>query len=152
MIEEVDVLFHYGGNWVISPELVYNKRLLHSWLRYDAYSLSYKDICEEFTSKLGYLTVKQLLVTGASSRYYLVENQEGIKVLKFLLSKEFKVLDFFVVDEYDLSVSILNIIHHTESYIVDIDVGTDCEYELGDDMLEEMEGSEMIVMTLMELT
>ncbi|XP_070021851.1 uncharacterized protein [Nicotiana sylvestris] len=142
MIEEVDVLFYYYGNWVISPELVYNKRFLHSWLRYDAHSLSNKDICEEFTSKLGYLTVKKLLVTGASGRYYLVENQEVIKVLKFLLSKEFKVLDFFVVDEYDLSVSILNIIHHTESYIVDIDVGTDCEYELGDDMLEEIESSE----------
>ncbi|XP_019263126.1 PREDICTED: uncharacterized protein LOC109240902 [Nicotiana attenuata] len=56
---------------------------------------------------LGYLTVKQLPVTGASGRYYLAENQEGIK-----------------------------------SYIVDIDVGIDYEYELGDDMLEEMEGSE----------
>ncbi|KAM3247740.1 hypothetical protein P3L10_009507 [Capsicum annuum] len=85
MIDEVDILFNYGGSWVISPELVYIKKWVHSWRHFAPELLSHKDICDEFTLRLGLSQVKQLLVTGPSSKYYIVDGDSGIRVILSLL-------------------------------------------------------------------
>ncbi|OIT05778.1 hypothetical protein A4A49_52173, partial [Nicotiana attenuata] len=131
MIDKVDLVFHYGGNWVFSPEIVYNKMSVHTLSGYVSYLVKYDFICEEFTKKLGFSSVEQLLVTGPSGRYYLVTDDEGVKTLQCLFSKDFKVINFFTVDESDLKVFAQNITHHTETYSIDIDVAFEREHSLG---------------------
>ncbi|KAM3395165.1 hypothetical protein P3S68_004170 [Capsicum galapagoense] len=131
MIDEVDILFNYGGSWVISPELVYNKKFVHLWHRFDPELLSHKDICDEFTLRLGLSQVKQLLVTGPSGKYYIVDGHSGIKAILSLLCEQFKVINFFVVEEGELTVFTQYITHHTESDFVNVEVGTDCEHSAG---------------------
>uniref|UniRef100_M1BVF2 Transposon MuDR mudrA n=1 Tax=Solanum tuberosum TaxID=4113 RepID=M1BVF2_SOLTU len=43
-----------------------------------------------FTSKFGFKEVQQLLVTGPSGTYYVIEDNDGIKTLQYLFSKDFK--------------------------------------------------------------
>lgn len=52
--------------------------------------LSYIDICLESTENFGFREVKQLLVTGPSGRYYLVEDDSSIRTLQSPLSSKFK--------------------------------------------------------------
>ncbi|OIS95904.1 hypothetical protein A4A49_10656 [Nicotiana attenuata] len=117
MISEVDIVFNYGGKWVFSPDLVYCEKLVHLWTSFDPDLLSYKDIRDEFTSRLGFVKVKQLLVVGPSGKYYLVEGDKSIRALLCLLCNKFKVLNFFAVDESESTVFSLHI--------------TDCEHSLG---------------------
>ncbi|KAH0656263.1 hypothetical protein KY285_031145 [Solanum tuberosum] len=114
IIDEVEIVFNYGGSWVISPLLVYTKKLVHSWLNFDPELLSHKDMCDEFTSKLGLSRVKQLLVTGPSGKYYIIDGDDGIRAILSLLCEKFKVVNFFVVEE-------------------DVEVSTDCEHNAGSD-------------------
>ncbi|PHU11439.1 hypothetical protein BC332_18369 [Capsicum chinense] len=128
MIDEVDILFNYRGSWVISPKLVYIKKLVHSWRRFDPELLSHKDICDEFTLRLGLSQVKQLLVTGPSGKYYIVDGDSSIRDILSLLCDQFKVINFFVVEEGELTVFTEYITHYTETDFINIEVGTDCEH------------------------
>ncbi|WMV47622.1 hypothetical protein MTR67_041007 [Solanum verrucosum] len=115
MIEEVDIIFNYGGSWVISLKLGYNIKFQHTW------------------------KVQQLLVTGPFGTYYVIEDNDGIKTLQYLFSKDFKVINFYVVDAHELRVFAANIIDHTESYSVNVEAATDCDYsDVEDDALYEM--------------
>ncbi|KAG5627978.1 hypothetical protein H5410_013196 [Solanum commersonii] len=40
-------IFYYGGKWVLTPTVIYIKKLTHVWKEYDPDLLSYIDICEE---------------------------------------------------------------------------------------------------------
>lgn len=73
MVEKVDFVFNDGGKWVLTPQAVYIKKLNHVWQGYDVDVFSYIDICSKYTENFGFRKVKQLLVTGPSGRYYLVE-------------------------------------------------------------------------------
>ncbi|KAH0651029.1 hypothetical protein KY284_030941 [Solanum tuberosum] len=88
IIDEVEIVFNYGCSWVILPLLVYTKKLVHSWLNFDLELLSHKNICDEFTSKLGISRVKQLLVTRPSRKYYIVDGDDGIWAILSLLYVE----------------------------------------------------------------
>ncbi|KAK6780249.1 hypothetical protein RDI58_022433 [Solanum bulbocastanum] len=88
-------------------------------------------IVEEYTKNLGFVLVKQLLVKGPSGKVYLVEGSEGIKTLQCLLDEQFKVVHFFVVDDFEETISAPNIIHHSEAYLVECECGTDAETENG---------------------
>lgn len=63
MTEKVDLVFNYGGKWVLSPQVVYIKKLNETWHDYDVDLLSYIDICSEFIEKCEFRAVKQMLVT-----------------------------------------------------------------------------------------
>ncbi|KAH0706388.1 hypothetical protein KY285_010890 [Solanum tuberosum] len=132
MIDEVEIVFNDGGSWVVSPLLVYTKKLVHYWLNFDPELLSHKDICDEFTSRLGLSRVKQLLVTGPFGKYYIVDGDDGIRAILSLLCEKFKVVNFFVVEEGELIVFAQNITQYSESCLVDVEVGTDCEHSAGD--------------------
>ncbi|KAK4708248.1 hypothetical protein R3W88_029173 [Solanum pinnatisectum] len=122
MIDEVEIVFNYGGSWVISPQLVYTKKLVHSWLNFDPELLSHKDICDEFTSN------------GPSDKYYILDGDDGTRVILSLLYEKFKVGNFFVVEEGELTVFAQNITQYSESCFVDlecyIEVVTDCEHNV----------------------
>ncbi|KAG5615005.1 hypothetical protein H5410_014829 [Solanum commersonii] len=98
MIDEVEIVFNYG------------------------------DICDESTSKLGLSRVKQLLVTGPFGKYYIVDGDDGIRAILCLLCEKFKVINFFFVEESELTVFAQNIMQYSESCFVDVEVGTDCEH------------------------
>ena len=71
---------------------------MHSWLNFDPELLSHKDICDEFTSKLGLSRVKQLLIIVPSEKYYIVDGDDGNRAILSLLCEKFKVVNFFVVE------------------------------------------------------
>lgn len=73
--------------------------------------MSVRDISEEFIN-IGFNEVKQLLVKGSSDKYYVVDNDNRIRALQLLISSQFKVIEFFVVDRDDLELTVftLNII------------------------------------------
>ena len=83
---------------------------------------------EEFKRELGYFKVKQLFVVGPSGRYYIVEDDDGIRSLQCLVCHEFKNIDLFVVDDTNLTVDTLNILYHLERYHVDVEVASDNEH------------------------
>ena len=81
-----------------------------------------------FTFKLGFSQVKQLLVTGPSEKYYIVDGDDGIRAILSLLCEKFKVVNFFVVEEGEFTVVAQNITQYVKSCCVDVEVGTDCEH------------------------
>ncbi|KAG5622025.1 hypothetical protein H5410_007243 [Solanum commersonii] len=104
MIEKIDLVFNNGGKWVLKPEVMYRKELNHIMQDFDADLLSYIDICAEYTEKLGFSKVKQVLVNGSFGRYFLIENDACIIALQSLLCTEFSELQLYVVDENELFV------------------------------------------------
>ena len=90
--------------------------------------MSHKDICDEFTTKLGFSRVKQLLVCGPPEKYYTVDGDYEIRAILSLLCEKFKVVNFFVVEEGEFTVVAQNITQYVESCCVDVEVGTDCEH------------------------
>ena len=128
MTKKVDLVFNYGGKWVLSPQVVYIKKLNETWHGYDVKLLSYIDICSEFINKCGFRAVKQMLVTGPTGRYYLLENDSSIRTLQSALSNQFSVLQLFAVDEGEATVVIPNICDLNKPYpVVPVEVATDCE-------------------------
>ncbi|MCD7465108.1 hypothetical protein HAX54_000569 [Datura stramonium] len=83
--------------------------------------------------------VKQLLVTDPSSTYYIVEDNERIRTLQCLFSNSFKVINVYVLDVHELRVFAPNIIHHTESYPVDVEAAIDCDFSDSDNVLSDVE-------------
>lgn len=61
MIDKVDIVFNYGGHWVLLPQLLYSGSLVDKWTNFNPDLLSVRDITEEFIN-LGLNEVKQLLV------------------------------------------------------------------------------------------
>ncbi|KAJ8531123.1 hypothetical protein K7X08_025854 [Anisodus acutangulus] len=104
--------------------------------------VTYKSLCEEFTKHCGFRVVKQLLVTGLSGRNYLVVDDVGIRTLRCLFSKEFNIVNLFVIDASELKVFAQNIAHHTEIFFIDFDVAYECEHTLGRSDKEKTDDSE----------
>jgi len=125
MVDKVDLLFYYGGRWVLTPTVIYIKKLTHVWKEYDPDLLSYIDIYEEFHEKLGFSKVQQLLLKGPSGRYYLIEGDSGIRTIQTALSVRSGVLELFAVDEGDDVVPAIDISHNNEPYLVTIDAATE---------------------------
>ncbi|KAM3287920.1 hypothetical protein P3S67_021350 [Capsicum chacoense] len=134
MIDEVDILFNYGGSWFISPDLAYIKKLVHSWCLFDPELLSHKDICDEFTLRLGLSQVKQLLVTGPSGKYYIIDGDSGIRAIISLLCDQFKVTVFtqYIIDHIEtdfINVEVVIDCEHNASFSVDFDLSEGEEYD-----------------------
>ncbi|KAM3358010.1 hypothetical protein P3S68_020941 [Capsicum galapagoense] len=129
MIDKVDLVFHYGGKWVLSPQLVYIKKLSQSWKEYAIDMLSYIDIYVEFIETFGFKAVKQLLVTGPSGRYFMLKDDSSIRTLQSIFSYDFRVIQLFAVDEGETPVIAPNIslINEPTVNTIDIGIGTDCE-------------------------
>ena len=145
MVDKVDLLFYYGGKWVLTPNVIYIKKFTHVWKEYDPDLLSYIDICEEFHEKLGFSKVQQLLLKGPSGRYYLIEGDSGIRTIQTTLSIKSGVLELFAVDEGDDVVPAIDISHNDEPYLVTVDVATE-----GESSEEEDDENEPNLVTLNE--
>jgi len=57
-----------------------------------------------------------VLVKEPSGKFYLVEGSEGIRTLQYLLNEQFKVVHFFIVDDFEETVSTPNIIHQKHTW------------------------------------
>ncbi|KAH0711936.1 hypothetical protein KY289_007895 [Solanum tuberosum] len=131
MIEKVDLVFNYGGKWVLKPKVMYLKKLKHMMQDFDADLLSYIDICVEFTEKLA---LQSLLCTEFNElQLYAVDENElfvpslSIISLQPLLSNQVSELQLYAIDEGELPVSTPNIIDQNERHNIAVDVGTDCD-------------------------
>ncbi|OIT26970.1 hypothetical protein A4A49_29940 [Nicotiana attenuata] len=109
-----------------NPQVLYSRKLVHTIKGFNSDQLSYNYLENEFTSKLGFTEVQQVIVNGPSGRYYEIESDQGVRSLLSLVSDQFNVIDFFVVDECELSINVHNIVQHIESNIIEFDVATDC--------------------------
>ncbi|XP_019244310.1 PREDICTED: uncharacterized protein LOC109224180 [Nicotiana attenuata] len=122
----LDQIFHYGGDWIYNPQVLYSRKLVHTVKGYNSDQLSYNYLVNEFTSKLGFIGVQQVIVNGPSGRYYEIESDQGVRSLLSLVSDQFNVIDFFAVDECELSINVHNIVQHIESNTSELDATTDC--------------------------
>ncbi|KAK4351261.1 hypothetical protein RND71_030574 [Anisodus tanguticus] len=93
---------------------------------YDSDLLCFLDLVDQFKN-LGFIGVQQLVVTGPSGKYYEMKFDTGIRTLLYLVSDDFCVINLFVVDEFELGIDMTNIVHHSESYSIDVEAGTDCD-------------------------
>ena len=60
--------------------------------------------------------MKQILVKGPSEKFYVVEESEGIRTLKYLLNERFKVIQFFAMEDFEeiiLQQILFTIVNHT---------------------------------------
>ncbi|OIT36819.1 senescence-specific cysteine protease sag39, partial [Nicotiana attenuata] len=130
---DVDLLFHYGGDWIRVPEVVYSRKLVHSWKQYDSDLLSFIDIVDEYTSKLRYVGVQQLIIYFLSGKYYEVDGDVGIKTLQSFISDQFNIINLFAVEDSEMGVNVPNIVDHTESSTVDNQAATDCSSNKNED-------------------
>ncbi|KAK4337602.1 hypothetical protein RND71_042089 [Anisodus tanguticus] len=89
------VNFHYGGEWIKVPKLVYSRKIVHIWKGYDSDLLCFSDLIDQFKN-IGFIGVQKLVVTGPS-------------------------------DEFELGIDVTNTVHHSESYSIDVEAGTDCD-------------------------
>ncbi|OIT02149.1 hypothetical protein A4A49_55141 [Nicotiana attenuata] len=112
----VDIMFHHGGDWIREPHVLYSKKFVHSWEGYDSDLISFIDLVNEHTRELMYVGVQQLIVNGPSGNYYEVVDDSGIRHLLSLISDEFKCLNFYAVDECELSVNVPNVVHYSDSH------------------------------------
>ncbi|KAM3218401.1 hypothetical protein P3L10_022931 [Capsicum annuum] len=133
MVDTVDVVFNYGEKWILSPQLVYTKKLNQCWRGYDVDLLSYIDLTTEFTGKFGFKVVKQLLVTGPNGKYFLLEDDSSIRTLQSVLSRQFRVLQLFAIDEGEASVVALSIFLINQPILNEVDVGIGTDAESGEE-------------------
>ncbi|KAK4377792.1 hypothetical protein RND71_004088 [Anisodus tanguticus] len=56
-----------------------------------------------------------------------MEGDTGNRTLLHLVSDEFYVINLFVVDEHELGLEVTNIVHHPESYSINVEAGTNCD-------------------------
>ncbi|KAG5619703.1 hypothetical protein H5410_004921 [Solanum commersonii] len=80
----VDIIFNYGGEWIKKPNVMYSKKLIHTWTGYDPNLLSFIDIVNEYNNKFGYLGVQQLIVTVPFGNCYEIDGDNGIRQLLYL--------------------------------------------------------------------
>ncbi|KAK4343897.1 hypothetical protein RND71_036991 [Anisodus tanguticus] len=85
--------------------------------------LCFSDLVDQFKN-LGFIVVQQLVVTGPSWKYYEMEFDTGIRTLLYLVSGDFCVINLSVVDEFKLGIDVTNIVHHSESYSIDVEAVT----------------------------
>ncbi|PHT69769.1 hypothetical protein T459_24873 [Capsicum annuum] len=90
---------------------------------------------QDAVNELRNQVVKQLLVAGPNGKYILLEDDSGIRTLQSILSRQFKVLQLFVVDEGEASVVTPNIFLVNQSILnkVDVEIATDVKSEEEED-------------------
>ncbi|KAK4362867.1 hypothetical protein RND71_018108 [Anisodus tanguticus] len=119
------VNFHYGREWIKTLKLVYSRKFVHTWEGYDSDLLYFSNLVDQFKN-LGFIGVQQLVVTGPLGKYYEMEFDIGIRTLLYLVSDDFCVINLFAINEFELGY-VTNIVHHFESYSIDVEAGTDCD-------------------------
>lgn len=88
------------------PVLLYCRSLVHFWHRFDLDK------------------AKLLLVPGPSCRYYTINGDNGIRDLQCLIYCLFKRINLFFVDDTNLTIHTHYILHHLETYHVDIEIAS----------------------------
>ncbi|KAM3376012.1 hypothetical protein P3S68_014726 [Capsicum galapagoense] len=125
----LDLMLHYGGKWIETPELVYEEKYVAARRDIASDMIDYYMIEDEYIKNLGLVALKQLLVKGPCRKLFLVEGSEGIKILQTLLNEQFNVVHTFAVDDFEEPISAPTLIHHTEAHFIECEYGTDAESE-----------------------
>ncbi|MCD7461882.1 hypothetical protein HAX54_047335 [Datura stramonium] len=121
----IDLVFHYGGEWIRKPKLFYSENLIHKWEGYDSDFLSFIDIVTEYNATLGFVGVQQLFVSVPCGKLYEIEDDEEIRTLLSLVNDKFDVINLFVVEDCDLYIEVENIIRHKVIEECDLDVNVE---------------------------
>lgn len=103
-------VFPLLGEWIFSPFLFYSKKLMLFWHGLNSDLLSYKDM-GSVQKRAKFIEVKRLVVVRPSSRYYIINGDDGISALQSLICHKFRiVLVSCTWDRFDCPYSTLCII------------------------------------------
>lgn len=116
----IDLVFHYGGEWIREQKILYSRNLVRKWEGYDSDLLSFINIVNEYNGTLGFLGVQQLIVSFPSGKYYEIVGDQGIRTLLSYVNDKFDVINLFAVEDSELPIDIENIVRLKES-VVEVD-------------------------------
>ncbi|XP_047252248.1 uncharacterized protein LOC124887109 [Capsicum annuum] len=128
-IVNITIYFHYGGDWVTQPGILYQKGSVQYWKGYDPDLLSFIDLVNEYTSRFGFVIVQQLIVLGPFGKFFKIQGDEGIRTLLSFVSEDYQSIHLFATDDCELSVDVLDIVKHSSSFLlapIFDEAGIDC--------------------------
>lgn len=113
----------------------YANNLLQTWTGYDSDHLSYNDIVDEFCNELGFFSVQQLIASVPSGSYYEAKGNSSIRCLLEMVGTDSYnyVINWFVVEECEMSIQVPNITQYDEVVVHDYGVATNCSSTEGED-------------------
>ncbi|KAK6773858.1 hypothetical protein RDI58_029097 [Solanum bulbocastanum] len=109
---EVTIYFHHGSEWLTSPEQHYDKGWVHYWKGYDPDLISFIDLVNEYTDKLGFVGVQELIVLAPTGKYFEIIGDEGVRTLTYFISTDYKSIHLFATEDCELSVDVPDIVMH----------------------------------------
>ncbi|KAK6784501.1 hypothetical protein RDI58_017956 [Solanum bulbocastanum] len=107
---EVTIYFHHGDEWLTNPEPHYDKGWVHYWKGYDLDLISFIDLVNEYTDKLGFVGVQELIVLTPIGKYFEIIGDEEVRTLTFFISTDYKSIHLFAIEDCELSVDVLDIV------------------------------------------
>ncbi|KAM3323604.1 hypothetical protein P3S67_004755 [Capsicum chacoense] len=116
----IDMIFHYGDEWIREQEILYSRKLVHKWEGYDSDLLSFIDIVNEYSDTLRFLGVQQVIVSFPSGKYYEIVGNQGIRTLLSYVNDKFDVMNLFAIEDSELPVDVENIVRLKE-FVVEVD-------------------------------
>ena len=67
---EVIIYFYHDGECLTSPEPHYDRESVTYWKGYDPDLISFLDLVNEYTNKLGFVSVQELIVLAPSEFFF----------------------------------------------------------------------------------
>ncbi|KAK4726916.1 hypothetical protein R3W88_031833 [Solanum pinnatisectum] len=130
---EVTIYFHHGGEWLTSPEPHYDIEWVHYWKGYDPDLLSFIDLVNEYTDKLGFVGVQELIVLAPTGKYFEIIGNEGVRTLTSFISIDYKSINLFATEDCELSVDVPDIVMHNGSFLLSQIVNEGTNYSESED-------------------
>ena len=114
---EGTIYFHHGGEWLTTGPH-YDRGWVHYWKVDDHDLLSFIDLGNEYTNKLGFVGVQELIVLASTRKYFEIIGDEGVRTLTSFISTEYKSIYLFATEDCELSIGIIDIVMHDRSFLL----------------------------------
>ena len=92
---EVTIYFHHDGEWLTSPKPYYDRGSVTYWKGYDPDLIYFLDLVNEYTYKLGFMGVQELIVLAPTKKYFEIIGDEGVRTLASFISSGYKSIHLF---------------------------------------------------------
>ena len=100
MYRTVNINFHYGGQWVLNPEVQYIEGEVDIVPNFDPDYMCYEDIKYRYKNELGFMNVKNIFVLkpgkDLEKGLYLVNDDDSIRRTLYYISKYTWVIEIDV--------------------------------------------------------
>ncbi|KAK6775747.1 hypothetical protein RDI58_026748 [Solanum bulbocastanum] len=95
---------------------------------YDPDLISFIDLVNEYTNKLGFIGMQELIVLAPTRKYFEIIGDEGVWTLTSFISTEYESIHLLTTEDCELSVDVIDIAMHDGSFLLSpiVNKGTDC--------------------------